>query len=60
MVASGGPWYRGSLLVPADSARQGPQNVALAGERLHEALALATELDMRPEIARCRLGLARL
>jgi hypothetical protein len=27
---------------------------------LQEALALATELGMRPEIARCRLGLARL
>ena len=54
--------YRGPLLrLHAELLmRQGPQNAALAEERLHEALALATELDMRPEIARCRLGLARL
>ena len=40
--------------------RQEPQNVTVAEERLQEALALATELGMRPEIARCRLGLARV
>jgi len=54
--------YRGPLLrLQAELLmRQGRQNAALAEERLHEAFALATELDMRPEIARCRLGLARL
>jgi hypothetical protein len=40
--------------------RQEPLNAETAGERLREALALTTELGMRPEIARCRLGLARL
>ncbi len=40
--------------------RQEPLPADAAEERLREALALATELGMRPEIARCRLGLARL
>lgn len=40
--------------------RQAPLNADAAEEWLQEALALATELAMRPEIARCRLGLARL
>jgi hypothetical protein len=40
--------------------RQAPASTDAAEERLREALALATELGMRPEIAWCRLGLARL
>jgi hypothetical protein len=54
--------YRGPLLrLQAEILmRQEPLNAETAGERLREALALTTELGMRPEIARCRLGLARL
>ena len=54
--------YRGPLLrLQAEVLmRQEPLNAETAGERLREALALTTELGMRPEIARCRLGLARL
>jgi hypothetical protein len=54
--------YRGPLLrLQAEILmRQEPLSADAAEERLREALALATELGMRPEIARCRLGLARL
>ena len=54
--------YRGPLLRLRAEVLMGqePLNADAAGERLQEALALATELGMRPEIARCRLDLARL
>ena len=54
--------YRAPLLrVQAEiRMRQEPPDVEGAAHRLAEALALATELGMRPEIARCRQSLARL
>ena len=54
--------YRAPLLrVQAEvRMRQEPPDVEGAAHRLAEALALATELSMRPEIARCRQSLARL
>jgi tetratricopeptide (TPR) repeat protein len=47
-------WLRleGEMLAPDDQAG--------ACERLEEALALATELGMRPEAAHCHLGLGKL
>jgi len=36
------------------------QDLAGAHERLEEALALAVELGMRPEVAHCHLGLGKL
>jgi len=54
--------YRGPLIrIQAELLmRQEPLNADAVQARLQEALALASELGMRPEIARCRLGLARL
>ncbi len=54
--------YRPPLLrVQAEvRTRQEPPDVEGAAHRLAEALSLATELGMRPEIARCRQSLARL
>ena len=54
--------YRAPLLrVRAEiRMRQERPDVEGAAHRLAEALALATELGMRPEIARCRQSLARL
>jgi len=54
--------YRGPLLrLQAELLmRQQPSSADEVQDRLREALALATELGMRPEIARCRLSLARL
>src|SRR6266849_11029446 len=51
--------YRGPLLrLQAEILmRQEPLPADAAEERLREALALATELGMRPEIAQCRLSL---
>jgi class 3 adenylate cyclase/tetratricopeptide (TPR) repeat protein len=54
--------YRAPLLrLQAELLLRQPSSSAdEAGDRLREALALATELGMRPEIARCQLSLARL
>jgi ATP/maltotriose-dependent transcriptional regulator MalT len=54
--------YRGPLLrIRAEvDIRQEPIDLDGAAVRLREALALAVELDMRPEIARCRVSLAGL
>jgi class 3 adenylate cyclase/tetratricopeptide (TPR) repeat protein len=54
--------YRAPLLrVQAEvRMRREAPDVEGAAHRLAEALALATELEMRPEIARCRESLARL
>jgi predicted ATPase/class 3 adenylate cyclase len=54
--------YRGPLLrIRAEvDMRQEPIDLDGAAGRLREALALAVELGMRPEIARCRVSLARL
>ncbi len=41
-------------------AGQEPAEPAAALERLREALALAAELGMRPEVAHCHLGLGKL
>jgi tetratricopeptide (TPR) repeat protein len=41
-------------------ARQAPPDVAGAEESYRTALALATEIGMRPLVARCHLGLGRL
>jgi tetratricopeptide (TPR) repeat protein len=48
------PWLR----VEAEVLAQG--DPAGARERLEEALALAEELEMRPEVAHCHLGLSKL
>jgi tetratricopeptide (TPR) repeat protein len=48
------PWLR----LEAEVLAQG--DPAGARERLEEALALAAELEMRPEVAHCHLGLGRL
>ena len=51
--------YQASLLrLEADVLAQ--QDVAGAGERLQEALALAVQLELRPEAAHCHLGLGKL
>ena len=54
--------YRGPLIrMQAELLmRQEPLNADAAQSRLQEALALASEFGMEPEVARCRLGLARL
>jgi hypothetical protein len=54
--------YRAALLrVQAEvRMRRQPMDVESAAAQLGEALALATELGMRPEIARCRVSLGRL
>jgi hypothetical protein len=54
--------YRAPLLrIQAEvGMRQEPTDLDGAAARLREALALAVELGMRPEIARCRVSLARL
>jgi len=41
-------------------ARRDPQPVARAEDHYHEALALATELGMRPLVAHCHLNLGKL
>jgi tetratricopeptide (TPR) repeat protein len=51
--------YRAPLLrLQAEALEQ--QDPAGAHERLEEALALAMELGMRPEVAHCHLGIAKL
>jgi hypothetical protein len=54
--------YRAPLLriQPEVAVRREPTRLDGAAARLQEALALAAELSMRPEIARCRMSLARL
>jgi predicted ATPase/class 3 adenylate cyclase len=42
------------------AARASPPTLEAAGARYHEALALATELGMRPLVAHCHLGLGKL
>ena len=51
--------YRAPLL-RLESEILGEQDKAGARERLEEALTLAGELGMRPEVAHCHLGLGRL
>jgi hypothetical protein len=48
------PWLR----LEAEVLAQG--DPAGAGGRFEEALALAAELEMRPEVAHCHLGLGKL
>jgi hypothetical protein len=54
--------YRAPLLrIRAEvDMRQEPNDLDAVAARLREALALAVELGMRPEVARCRVSLARL
>ena len=54
--------YRAPLLrIRAEvDMRRTPNDLDAAAARLREALALAAELGMRPEVARCRVSLARL
>jgi hypothetical protein len=40
--------------------RRVPKQILHLHERLEEALALAVELGMRPEVAHCHLGLGKL
>jgi tetratricopeptide (TPR) repeat protein len=51
--------YRAPLLC-LEAEVLGQQDPAGAHERLEEALALAVELGMRPEVAHCHLGLGKL
>lgn len=51
--------YRAPLL-RLEGEILGQQDKAGARERLEEALALAVELGMRPEVAHCHLGLGTL
>ncbi|PYM11670.1 MAG: hypothetical protein DMD81_26245 [Candidatus Rokuibacteriota bacterium] len=47
-------WLQGEI-----AFRRGPDVIELAAERYEQALALATELGMRPLMAHCHAGLAR-
>ncbi len=51
--------YRAPLL-RLEAEVLGQEDTAGAHERLEEALALAVELGMRPEVAHCHLGLGKL